>query len=536
MFSSIKTWFNLTQPNGGLMFFRVLFKIIERLLLISLTIPAAKIIACANLSDFIGAKRYIKIELILALSFCFFAILSSILNAKNENHIVKNVEKKLINNITQFNPKNFKRAGKNQLINILSHSAINLSEYEADFVDFFGNLCQLIFILTIIATADWFLSLILAAICLILLIFYIFLTFIEHVLVKNSQILKDENLAASTEVINGLPLVYDLNLKSEIQSVSLNSVQKLSKHINKESFLASLKEIFVYAFSSLALAATTFYLVYLLRLDYLTLTIFILTIPYLTQALNITLSCYNIISKTKNIKIECEIVNRAMNLNEKIISNFGNNITDLLAGNLVINHLNIDYAGQPIINNFSHSFVKNSLNNLIFNKTIQQNEFISVLKRHSKPASGTITIDSINIFDFTESVFPHNISFVSQTPFFFKNSILENLKLTGATKREIFSALRLTKTYQPITMLPSGVNSTPAEISSPLTLYLLTIARSILTKAEIIILDGFPTNLPPAETELVIKLLIKLSKTKTIVVCSTYPIESLPGEKIYCKQ
>ena len=51
-----------------------------------------------------------------------------------------------------------------------------------------------------------------------------------------------------------------------------------------------------------------------------------------------------------------------------------------------------------------------------------------LLRRAIRPDNGTITFDTINIYDFDIETYKHNISYVTNKPYFFNDTILQNLK------------------------------------------------------------------------------------------------------------
>nr|MCR5553621.1 hypothetical protein [bacterium] len=138
--------------------------------------------------------------------------------------------------------------------------------------------------------------------------------------------------------------------------------------------------------------------------------------------------------------------------------------------------------------------------------------------------TGTITLDNISIYDFSKDAYSHNLSIVYKDSFFFDDSIINNLKVINNSKREIIKTLKLLGIYDEICELNSGLQSKPSEIKSHFTIFILNLARAMLSNAEFIIIEDLTPAINPNLLQKLNKLLLKISKYRTIIICSTYHI------------
>ncbi|MEX0802233.1 MAG: ABC transporter ATP-binding protein [Candidatus Binatia bacterium] len=133
---------------------------------------------------------------------------------------------------------------------------------------------------------------------------------------------------------------------------------------------------------------------------------------------------------------------------------------------------------------------------------------VSLLPRFYDPRSGRITIDGIDIREFELKSLRRQIAMVLQPPLVFPLTIRENL-IYGrpeATEEEVVNAARLARIHDSIVTFPQGYDTVVGEQGATLSegeKQRLTIARAILFKAPILILDE-PTSSVDAETEALI--------------------------------
>ncbi len=133
---------------------------------------------------------------------------------------------------------------------------------------------------------------------------------------------------------------------------------------------------------------------------------------------------------------------------------------------------------------------------------------LSLLPRFYDPRSGQITIDGVDIRQFKLKSLRRQIAMVLQPPLVFPLTIRENLTYgrPEASEEEIVNAARLARIHDSIMTFPRGYDTVVGEQGATLSegeKQRLTIARAILYKAPILILDE-PTSSIDAETEALI--------------------------------
>ena len=130
---------------------------------------------------------------------------------------------------------------------------------------------------------------------------------------------------------------------------------------------------------------------------------------------------------------------------------------------------------------------------------------IRLLYKFYEPQNGIITINDAPLDSYNITSMRNAISIVSQDIFIFDGTVRENLVLgrKNVTEADIDNALRYSESCDFVTKLPSGLDTYLGERGIKLSQgqkQRLSIARSIIKKANIIILDE-PTSALDVETE-----------------------------------
>jgi ATP-binding cassette, subfamily B, bacterial len=133
---------------------------------------------------------------------------------------------------------------------------------------------------------------------------------------------------------------------------------------------------------------------------------------------------------------------------------------------------------------------------------------VSLLPRFYDPQSGRVKIDGVNVSEFQLKSLRRQIAMVSQPPLVFPVSIRDNIAYgrPEASMDEVIAAAQVARIHDFITQLPEGYDTVVGEQGSTLSegqKLRLTIARGILLKAPILILDE-PTSSVDSETEALI--------------------------------
>ncbi len=143
--------------------------------------------------------------------------------------------------------------------------------------------------------------------------------------------------------------------------------------------------------------------------------------------------------------------------------------------------------------------------------------------RFYDPESGSIEFDGIDARRITRSSLREMCAVVTQEPFLFDTTILENIRYgrPEASLAEVVEAARAANAHDFVENLPQGYETTVGELGGQLSggqRQRITIARAILRDPQILILDE-PTSALDAKSEQVVQEAIgNLMKGRTVIV------------------
>ncbi len=148
---------------------------------------------------------------------------------------------------------------------------------------------------------------------------------------------------------------------------------------------------------------------------------------------------------------------------------------------------------------------------------------INLLPRFYDPQNGEILIDNQNIKNISLNSLRKNISLVSQDVILFDESIKNNIAYadTNATQQEIEEACKFAAAHEFIKKLPDGYETIIGENGVKLSggqKQRISIARAVLKKSPIILLDEATSSLDTESEETVQNAINNLTKNKTTLV------------------
>ena len=139
------------------------------------------------------------------------------------------------------------------------------------------------------------------------------------------------------------------------------------------------------------------------------------------------------------------------------------------------------------------------------------------MHRQIVASSGHVLLDGVEILDYSNKVFFKNFNYVSAKPQFFQDTILNNLKSVCKDDEQITNMLKFVGIDEYIESLPFKMD-TLANVLPVEKQYFLSIARTLLTTAEIIAFYEFPTFLTNEEQDRLNRMIYALRGIKTIII------------------
>ena len=229
-----------------------------------------------------------------------------------------------------------------------------------------------------------------------------------------------------------------------------------------------------------------------------------------------------------------------IDLREKISEDPKLDKINLNKGNIEFNKINFTYNEEDrvVLQDINLIISGGEMTSLVGHSGAGKSTILNLIPRFYEPQSGDIKIDNQSIYSRRLSSLRNNISLVSQETTLFDDTVLNNIKYANldATDEQIKEAAKLSRSEEFIEMLPKKYDTLIGENGIRLSggeKQRLSIARAILKKSKIILLDEATSSLD-AETEQKIQDAINyLTKGRTTLVIAHRLSTILNSNKIY---
>ena len=229
-----------------------------------------------------------------------------------------------------------------------------------------------------------------------------------------------------------------------------------------------------------------------------------------------------------------------IDLKEKIFEDKKLDDINLKDANIEFSNVSFNYGGETkvVLKNINLNISGGKMTSLVGLSGAGKSTTLNLIPRFYDPTDGDIKIDNQSIYTKKLSSLRKNISLVSQETTLFDDTVLNNIKYANldATNEEITEAAKLSYSSEFIDNLPKKINTFIGENGVRLSggeKQRISIARAILKKSKIILLDEATSSLD-AETENKIQDAINfLTKGRTTLVIAHRLSTILNSDKIY---
>ncbi len=198
---------------------------------------------------------------------------------------------------------------------------------------------------------------------------------------------------------------------------------------------------------------------------------------------------------------------------------------EIKKSNINFNNVSFKYnsTAEKAVNDINIAINGGSMSAFVGHSGAGKSTIINLLPRFYDPQSGEILIDNQNIKKVSLYSLRKNISLVSQDVILFDESIKNNISYadTKASQQEIEEACKFAAAHEFIKKLPNGYETIIGENGVKLSggqKQRISIARAVLKKSPIILLDEATSSLDADSEETVQNAINNLTRNKTTLV------------------
>jgi ABC-type bacteriocin/lantibiotic exporter with double-glycine peptidase domain len=246
----------------------------------------------------------------------------------------------------------------------------------------------------------------------------------------------------------------------------------------------------------------------------------LLSIPVCVSIFQLSVSFKNFVNSFEQVEIiKKEARNYPIQNSHIIVKNFKKNIS--------LKKVYFNYLGRTqLLKNININIQKNSITAIVGNSGSGKSTILDLIMGLQKPSRGNIFLDNHNLSKINLEEYRDIIGIVPQESFLLETSIKENLIWGVKNKdnildKDIWNALRLSNSLDFIKELPKKLDTLISVRGSNLSggqRQRLALARALIRKPKILVLDEATSSLDEDSENIIIKALKKIAKNTTIII------------------
>ena len=493
----------------------------------SLLLPliASLIIKYLTLNDAKMTYSFLIIFLIVYILYNLALYVNYKIYGFNVNYCYDKMTKKVLNKLIGVDNNFTRYISKGRIMNSINSDIIDIGDMNDEISELLMGFIQIIAVLVIVACYNIYLSLILIAFS------------ITYIIIRNKadrqlnyyhykvQVQDDKYSTLLTQITSGLQEIKTFNMLPKLLQKLKNIQNIFCKYYSIKRHYCTVRDNDVKLINYVFRYFLYICLIYLMAKGKADVSVLVLMTSYHEYLINYIDS---FISSTSTIREVNTAVNRVNDILEYNSHNVkvGNLDTKDIYGMLEFKDVSLKIKNKEVLHNINLKVDHNEVLAIVGEAGSGKTMLLNLILRLFEPTSGKILLDNTNIFDFSNDTYSSLISIVNQKPFIFNMSIRKNLDFVDKDIKNQIEACKKAGINDFIETLPDGYNTILRENGSNISggqKQMISIARTILSKSEIILLDDITTSLDPDTAKLVPKLINELKKDHTIIMVTKKP-------------
>lgn len=438
----------------------------------------------------------------------------------------QNLQDKVFSKLLSVDHDFNKKINRGKLLNVVNTDLFEIGEMNNEVVEFFTTIIEII----VIAIIAFRFNIVVSILMLASILIYMFIRTRAdrkfNFFWWKGQIENDKFSNFINQILTGLQEVKVFNMLSHLYGHLDRIQERYDKNYVNQRKQVTIRDndvnYTVYFFRAMIFAVCLISMIS----GHMEIDVLIMLVAYHEQIINYT---GNLIDTSVKIRLTNAAVKRLesiTNYRATAPTEFGNLELDHVSGALSMKNVSLDINHQKILKNISFNIRPREVVAIVGYPGSGKTKLFDLILRLYKPTRGKITLDNININDFSRDIYASNVTVANQVPFIFNTSIRKNLSLVDPDIKHQIEACKTAGIHNFIETLPLGYNTILRENGGNISggqRQMISIARTILTNAEIFLLDDISTSLDPDTAKLIPRLIKNIRKNHTVIIITKKP-------------
>lgn len=522
----LKKYFSLGANNTKLLFHLFFSAFLRSMSVLTIPFAASKIVEFVTQENFEVAVLWAVAFLILSLLYISSHHYNYVAYKNLAIYVHNKLQQSILNKVTSYDENFTKKISTSYIVNTAFQDVGEVMKVPDLTFDVINYLISIAVSFIVLATVNIYIGI--TALVLNILSIYTLLKNLKKrdYYLEGQRKHQDSISSLMGQVLDGNKEVKSFNLEDD-----LNNYLETYKKLWRKDYFRKRKyndNVFVLVPTILGFGKIIIYFIMIcliLNGKYEVATL-VLVIGYYENIQSVFEKLYDKINSLSSNSPRVDRIYKILNYKNKNMLKFGDNDTDDIRGKIEFKNVSFIYEKQEVMKNMSFTLLPQSFTAIVGKSGSGKSTIFRLLLRLYKANQGEILLDDLNIYDYSKEVYASNVSIVTQKPFIFDMSIRENLNLVDSNKEHQIEACKRAGVHDFIMSLKNGYNTkliSDAENISSGQKQLIALARTLLSKSEVLLFDEVTSALDISTSKQIMHILKDLKKDHTILMITHKP-------------
>ncbi len=522
----ISEYFNVAKVSKPLFALNLISALLYKALAIVRPFVAALIIKALTEQNTEQTYAYIGLYAVVYIFYRLALFLNYKAYSWNVAYTYHSLQTRIFDKLITVDSKFTEKISKGRLMNTINTDVIAIGEMSDEISEYITTIFQIIGVIIVSAVYSIPVAILTTISCLI------YLKIHDHSDKKynffwwKTQTEDDRYSNFIGQTLSGLQEIKTFNMLPKLKDKLARIQKRYTKNYLAQRAWGNVRGIDIkisyYAFRIIIYCL----LLFLMINNHLAIDIFVLLITYHTEAIGYVEDFADAVAEIRLANASIKRVKSIFSYHGEQEIDFGNLVLDNLSGSITFKNVSLKLEGQYLLKDINFKIRRHEFVAIVGRPGSGKTMLFNLLLRLKKPTSGKIYLDHTEISEFSRDVYTSNVAVANQSPFIFNMSIRKNLDFVDTDIKHQIEACKIAGIHDFIETLPQGYNTILRENATNISggqKQMISIARTILTDAEVLLFDDITTSLDPDTAKLVPRLIKRLEGERTIIMITKKP-------------